>query len=117
LKLVIEFCSKGPRALLTKPILTDVYVVEVREWELNFFEWLDFDKVQELLIASSFLNNEILTDACNAYVAYTLKQTSIEKLENTYDINTNLTIEQNNDLMDKYKHLVIKDLRLYVTIR
>ena len=63
LKLVIEFCDKGPRELLTKPILTDKYVEEVREWELNFFEWLEFDKVQELLIASSFLNNEILTDA------------------------------------------------------
>ena len=114
LKLVIEFWSKGPRVLLTKPILTDQYIEEVREWELKFFEELSLDTVQELLIASSFLDNEVLTDAWSAFLAYQLKKTSIEKLENTYEVSTNLEEDQEDALMEKYQYLILKDADKYL---
>ena len=113
LNLVIQFCEKGPRELLTKPILTDRYVNEVREWELEFFEALDFEKVQELLLASDFLNNEVLTDAWSAYIAYKLKQTAIEKLENTYETSTNISKDEELRLMAKYKVLITQNLEEY----
>ncbi|CAI2380933.1 unnamed protein product [Moneuplotes crassus] len=114
LKLALEFCLNGPRELLTKPILSDRYMEEVRECEIKFFEELEFETVQELLIASTFLDNETLTDACGSYIAYTLKKTPVETLENTYNISTILSHSEAFELMDKYKYLIQKDPSSYL---
>ena len=111
--LIVEFCNKGPRDLLSKPIEVERYVQEVREWELEFFNYFSFETVQELLIAASFLNNEVLIDACSAYIAYKLKHKSLEELLKPYKAVPKIDQETSNSLMDKYKYLVMKDFSAY----
>ena len=77
---------------------------------------MEFDTVQELLIASCYLDNEILTDAWSAFIAYELKKTSIEKIENIYDISTHLSHSEIIEMMEKYKYLNMKDPSEYLQV-
>ena len=74
---------------------------------------MGIDKAQLLLIASSYLDNPVLTDSCNAYIAFKLKNTSLEKLENIYEMSFNISEEYEKELMNKYMHLITSDLEAY----
>ena len=74
---------------------------------------LTLEIVQELLLAASYLNNEVLTDACSAFIVYNLKKTSIEKFENTYGVSMHISREEEGELISKYKNLIMSDTSAY----
>ena len=114
--LVIDFWNRGPRPMLTKPKDTtnkNIYKEEVSDWEYSFLEGIGFEQVQELLIAASYLDNPILIDACSAYIAHKLKQISVERFENIYGIDMNISKEKELELMDKYRVLIVDDPDTY----
>ena len=112
LVLAIDFWSRGPRAMLTKPKETtnkNIYKEEVSDWEYSFMEGIGFEQAQELLIAASYLDSPILIDAWSAFIAHKLKQISIERFENTYNIDMNISSDKEIELMEKYKILIVDD--------
>ncbi len=70
--------------------------------EMGFFNSIDLKQVHQLLVASSYLQLDLLTDRCNAYIANYINTQDHETLE----IEMETSYDEKLRLMEKYEHFI-----------
>ena len=103
LKLIIEFLEhyKDSEPKIPERPLSDRFEKLVDEWTKNFFSKLKLDDIFSLILSSNFMNIKCLIDLCCAYIADTIKGKTPEEIRLIFNINNELTTEEENQIREE----------------
>ena len=103
LKLIIEFLEhyKDSEPKIPERPLNDRFEKLVDEWTKNFFSKLNLDDIFSLILSSNFMNIECLLELSSAYIADTIKGKTPEDIKIMYNINSELTPEEENQIREE----------------
>lgn len=98
LRKVIEYCehykNTDPKEI-TKP-LTSKNLLEhgATDWDIKFIDIKNIEELVDLIVASSFLDIEGLTDLGCAHVASLIKGKSVQEIRDMFGIENDFTPEE-----------------------
>ena len=105
LRKVIEYCdhykNSEPKEL-TKP-LTSKNLLDhgASEWDVKYIDIKNIDELVDLIVASSFLDIEGLTDLGCAHVASLIKGKSVQEIRDMFGIENDFTPEEEKQLIEE----------------
>ncbi|KRX01971.1 SKP1 component, dimerization [Pseudocohnilembus persalinus] len=112
IELVLEFIQyhglDNPPNPIPKPLPSSQLKLFVQEWDYNYITKLSQEELNNLMNTAHYLYCKEILELCSAYIASILLSNTLDELKETYNIQTELTPELEEQIKNDHKDTIFK---------